>query len=274
MKKDQTGHHFLARLGKTRLRPGGRLATDWLIEHTRFAPDTNVLEVACNMGTTAIGLAKRFDCPITGVDLDENALAKARHNIASANLSHLVQVQYANATALPFPDNSFDVVINEAMLTMLPLVNKQMAVAEYFRVLKPGGVLLTHDVVVSEHNSDAIIEQLRDTIQVKVTPLTETGWNALFSQGGFDNITTLTGGMTLLSPKGLIYDEGWKGALRIIKNALKAENRNTFKRMYQTFNNPANTMGFIAVHSRKAAKDQAAGQAQDTPAANNMGGQI
>ena len=142
MKKDQTGHHFLARLGKTRLRPGGRFATEWLINQTRFAPDTQVLEVACNMGTTAVGLAQRFGCHITGVDLDENALEKARQNIRAAGLEHLVQVQHANATELPFPDNSFDVVINEAMLTMLPLANKEMAVAEYFRVLKPGGVLI------------------------------------------------------------------------------------------------------------------------------------
>lgn len=253
MAKDQTGHYFLARLGKTRLRPGGRRATDWLISQARFTPDTRVLEVACNMGTTAVGLAQRFGCPIIGVDLDNDALAKARQNIAAAGLSELVQVQHANATALPFPDNSFDIVINEAMLTMLPLANKQMAVAEYFRVLKPGGVLLTHDVVVSERDTDAVIERLRDTIQVKVTPLTANGWQELFRQGGFSGITTLTGNMTLLSPAGLLHDEGWGRTLHILKNALKAENRATFKRMYRTFNDPAHSMGFIAVCSRKAA---------------------
>ena len=251
-KKSQTGHHFLASLGKTRLRPGGRRATDWLIEQAQFTPQTQVLEVACNMATTAIGLAQRFGCHINGVDLDHHALEKAERNIAAAGLSSLIQVQHANATALPFPDNSFDVVINEAMLTMLPLANKEMAVAEYFRVLKPGGVLLTHDVVVSEQNTEEAVERLRDTIQVKVTPLTESAWTDLFHRSGFRDITTISGGMTLLSPKGLIYDEGWRRAFQIVRNALKAENRETFKRMYRTFNDPAKTMGYIAVHSRKA----------------------
>ena len=117
-----------------------------------------------------------------------------------------------------------------------------MAVAEYFRVLKPGGVLLTHDVVVSEQNTEEAVERLRDTIQVKVTPLTESAWTDLFHRSGFRDITTISGGMTLLSPRGLIYDEGWRRAFQIVRNALKAENRETFKRMYRT----------IAVHSRKA----------------------
>jgi len=97
------------------------------------------------------------------------------------------------------------------------------------------------------------VERLRDTIQVKVTPLTESGWTDLFHRSGFGNITTISGGMTLLSPKGLIYDEGWRRAFQIVRNALKAENRETFKRMYRTFNDPAKPMGYIAVHSRKAA---------------------
>ena len=250
-KKSQTGHHFLAKLGKTRLRPGGRRATDWLIEQAQFTPQTQVLEVACNMATTAIGLAQRFGCHIEGVDLDFNALEKAERNIAAAGLAQLIHVQHANATALPFPDNSFDVVINEAMLTMLPVANKQAAIAEYFRVLKPNGVLLTHDVVVSDTDSEAIVERLRDTIKVKVTPLTESGWKDLFQQGGFADMKTLRGGMTLLSPLGLIHDEGWLRTFKIIRNALKAENRETFKRMFRTFNDPARSMGFIAVCSKK-----------------------
>jgi len=78
MAKDEVGHNFLARLGKTRLRPGGKKATDWLIANGDFSQDKKVLEVACNMGTTAIGLAKQFGCHIEGVDLDEHALEKAQ----------------------------------------------------------------------------------------------------------------------------------------------------------------------------------------------------
>lgn len=139
MKKEEVGHNFLARLGKTRLRPGGRKATEWLIANGDFSQDKKVLEVACNMGTTAIELASKFGCQIEGVDLDEVALEKARKNIAEKGLQDKIHLQRANAMKLPFEDNSFDIVINEAMLTMLPLEAKMKAVREYYRVLKPNG---------------------------------------------------------------------------------------------------------------------------------------
>lgn len=251
MKKDEVGHNFLAHLGKTRLRPGGRKATEWLIANGDFHADKKVLEVACNMGTTAIGLAKKFDCCIEGVDLDEVALAKAENNIRANQLQDKIHVQRANAMKLPFEDNSFDIVINEAMLTMLPLQAKMKAVAEYYRVLKPNGFLLTHDVMLTTEDSETVIQQLREAINITVTPLTKSGWKNVFTETGFRHVDTFSGDMTLLSPQGLIYDEGIIGAARIVKNALKPENRETFKKMFKVFNDPQKKLNFIAVCSQK-----------------------
>ncbi|MCK3658304.1 hypothetical protein A4G18_06165 [Pasteurellaceae bacterium Pebbles2] len=251
MKKDEVGHNFLARLGKTRLRPGGKKATDWLIANGDFNADKKVLEVACNMGTTAIGLAQQFGCHIEGVDLDEQALEKAKQNIAAAGLQDKINVQRANAMKLPFEDNSFDIVINEAMLTMLPIQAKTKAVEEYFRVLKPGGFLLTHDVMLTTEDAEPIIQQLREAINITVTPLTREDWKTLFLDCGFHNVDSFHGEMTLLSPKGMIDDEGVFGTLRILSNALKAENRQTFKKMFRVFNDPDKKLNFIAVCSQK-----------------------
>lgn len=251
MSKEEVGHNFLARLGKTRLRPGGKRATDWLIANGDFSADKKVLEVACNMGTTAIGLAKQYGCHIEGVDLDEHALEKAKENIVNEGLQDLIHVQRANAMKLPFPDNSFDIVVNEAMLTMLPIEAKKKAIAEYLRVLKPNGFLLTHDVMLVGENHQQILENIRDAINVTVTPLTKEGWKNLFSECGFRNVETYSGEMTLLSPKGLIYDEGVLGTFKIIKNALKSENRKQFKKMFKTFNDPKDKLNFIAVCSQK-----------------------
>ena len=251
MGKEEVGHNFLARLGKTRLRPGGRKATEWLIASGDFNAEKKVLEVACNMCTTAIGLAKQYGCHIEGVDLDENALEKAKANIAANGVQDKIHVQRANAMKLPFDDNSFDIVINEAMLTMLPLEAKMKAVAEYFRVLKPGGFLLTHDVMLVGDDHQTILNNMRKAINVTVTPLTKEGWKNVFLESGFRNVETFSGDMTLLSPKGMIYDEGILGTLKIIKNAMKAENREQFKRIFKTFNDKDRKLNFIAVCSQK-----------------------
>ncbi len=138
----EAGHTFLAKLGKTRLRPGGKEATDWLIQQGAFSQDKQVLEVACNMCTTSIYLAHTYGCHIQGVDINKKALEKAQENISAAGLESYIQVQQANAVKLPFDDNQFDIVLNEAMLTMLPIAIKEKALREYYRVFKAWGYLV------------------------------------------------------------------------------------------------------------------------------------
>ena len=70
----EKGHEFLARIGKTRLRPGGIEATNWLLEKANIKNDSKVLEVACNMGTNLVHIANKYGCDIVGVDLDERAM--------------------------------------------------------------------------------------------------------------------------------------------------------------------------------------------------------
>ena len=252
-KQNEMGHEFLARLGKTRLRPGGREATEWLLSHVDFTIDTRVLEVACNMGTTMIALAEEHGCRITGLDMNPAALAKARANIEAHGLSDVVDVVEGNAMALPFPDAVFDVVINEAMLTMLPRENKAKAIAEYFRVLKPGGVLLTHDVSLRV-TDDAEAAELRAgisrAINVNVDPLSQPMWEELFRSVGFA-IEVQTGDMTLLDPAGLVRDEGFDGAMRIIRNGLRTENVERFRKMFNFFFDHTKEFAYIAIVSKK-----------------------
>jgi hypothetical protein len=70
------------------------------------------------MATTAIEIAQRYGSEIYAIDMDKTALSHARDNVIREGLERQIHVMEANANKLPFPDNSFDVVINEAMLTI------------------------------------------------------------------------------------------------------------------------------------------------------------
>ncbi|MNZ75490.1 Sarcosine/dimethylglycine N-methyltransferase [compost metagenome] len=251
MAKVEAGHTFLARLGKKRLRPGGINATSWLIEQANLSGESRVLEVACNMCTTSIELAEKYHCQITAVDMDAKALEKGRKNIAKHQLQDYITVVQANALKLPFEDESFDIVFNEAMLTMLNASAKKKAISEYYRVLKPGGVLLTHDIMLLKNTPEKLLETLRGIIHVNVSPLPEEDWINTFGEIGFSKVTTNSGAMSLMNPKGMIRDEGFFGALTIIKNGLKKENRSMFKQMFRFFYQAGKNLNYIVVCSKK-----------------------
>lgn len=248
----EAGHQFLARLGKKRLRPGGRKATEWLFQYGKLTRADHVLEIACNMGTTAAELAERFGCQVIAIDMDQQALAKAGQLINRKQLNHLVSIQQADASKLPFADNSFDVVINEAMLTMYANKAKTRLLREYLRVLKPGGRLLNHDIALQNNQANTgLLTQMRQAINVNAQPLLAEEWSSLLQNAGFCQPAMRCGAMTLLSPEGLIYDEGLLGTVRILRNALKAENRQQFFTMFRYFRQHRQQLNYIAMVSNK-----------------------
>jgi len=249
----ELGHNFLARIGKTKLRPGGKVATQWLIESANLNKDSKILEVACNMGTTMISVCKQYGCHIEGIDIEEAHLEKARANIEKAGLSEYLTVKRASAFALPYEDESFDVIINEAMLTMFSNELKEQALQEYYRVLKKGGVLLTHDVCflnVDTNKRSELLNQLRDTLNMPVEPLTLNEWGVLIARNHFE-VEQKWGPMSLVNPRGMIRDEGLLRTIKIIKNAHKKENIETFKKMKALFNGNKEYLGYVAHVSKK-----------------------
>lgn len=96
-----------------------------------------VLDVGGGDGKLAELFARR-GAQVTLVDLDAHMLEAARHRFADAG--QLVETVEGDATRLPFPDGSFDIVSAVTVLCFVGDANR--AVAEMARVLKPDGTLL------------------------------------------------------------------------------------------------------------------------------------
>jgi len=123
----------------------GRAATLELARAAGLDATKRVLDVGSGVGGTSRCLAKEFGCRVTGIDLTDEYCRAAAMLTARTGLAHLVDFRQGDATALPFDDQSFDVVWTEHVAMNIP--DKVRLYAEMHRVLKPGGTLAINDVL-------------------------------------------------------------------------------------------------------------------------------
>jgi ubiquinone/menaquinone biosynthesis C-methylase UbiE len=126
----------------------------------------NVLEVACGTGIVTRRLRDALPRETSFIATDLNS---AMLNFAARKFQtgENVKWQEADASALPFPDQSFDAVVSQFGLMFVP--DKDRAQAEAFRVLRPGGIQIfnvwdsfahndlprtTHEVIASFFDRD------------------------------------------------------------------------------------------------------------------------
>src|SRR6266480_2254684 len=161
-------------------------AGEWrsFIEWLELESDSEVLDVGCGSGGPACFLTRTVGARVTGVDLDEDAVATASEMARDLGLEPIARFEHADAgRALPFDDRRFDTVVCVDSIHQLP--DRRLALSEWHRVLKPGGrVLFTDPVVVTGLVSG---EELAPRSSIGFFVLAVTGENErLLAEAGFE----------------------------------------------------------------------------------------
>ena len=107
-----------------------------------------VLDIGCGAGVDTFVAARMVGSQgkAVGIDMTREMLARARKNLQEISLQN-VSFKEASAEALPFPDESFDVVISNGVFNLIP--DKEKALKEVYRVLKPHGRMMIADQILT-----------------------------------------------------------------------------------------------------------------------------
>lgn len=249
--KTAPGHVVLAAAGKTMLRPGGKAATEMLLELADFKPGDTVLELAASFGYSSIALAERFGVKVVGVEKNPDSVARARANVAAAGLSDRVEIIEGDILHLDRITQEFDWVLAEAILTMQSPSGKAKILSGIGDRLKPGGKFLSHELLAKNRESE-IHKALSEVIRVNSTPLSESGWIALCQNAGLQVEKCQTGGMGLLNLRRMLNDEGFVGTVRIVWNVLsRSQIRDRILAMRRVFQKYQEDLGYIIICAQK-----------------------
>jgi SAM-dependent methyltransferase len=176
----------LAQCGIAGAHPGGLRLTSKLLSMENPGADTVVLDVGCGAGETAAYLGVHYPCKVVAIDINPLMLAKAQSKFAQHQLD--IQLLQANASDLPFPKATFDLVLSESVTIFTKIAP---TLSEYYRVLKPGGRLIAIEITATEELSPAELAEIEPAMEVKHLPTQEL-WEQMFRDAGFTTVGVLT----------------------------------------------------------------------------------
>jgi SAM-dependent methyltransferase len=127
------------------------VANPWTLG--RLEPEERVLDIGSGAGMDSLIAALMVgpEGSVAGIDMTPEMIENARKGAAELSLTNVIFVE-GEAETLPFDDSSFDVVISNGVIDLIP--DKDAVFGEIHRVLVPGGRIQIADVTIQQPVSE------------------------------------------------------------------------------------------------------------------------
>lgn len=165
--------------------PGGISGTETIVRRLGIRSGERVLDLGCGTGYTSCLIARRQDADVVAADLRPKMLTWTKRRALKEHVTDSVRPVAADAHRLPFRNASFDAAVVESVLVFCDV---PVALAELFRVLKPGGRLGCNELtIIGEVPRE---KMMRFSAAFGVAPSVTTGdeWVRAIKDAGFADV--------------------------------------------------------------------------------------
>lgn len=183
---------FLANMGFTK-HIGALAATNQIADWCHISADSYVLDVGCGVGATPIYLVKQRGCRVVGVDITPRMIDRANARAQAANVADRTAFRVADMHDLPFPDDTFDVVMAESVVAFSKV--PVQVIREFMRVAKPGGYVGITEGTWTQPDVPETIVQALSGQAISADLRYPEEWAQILRDGGLADIQTWSGGV-------------------------------------------------------------------------------
>lgn len=253
--KAMSYNEIIGLVRETNRTPGGLNTIKTVSRMLNLNNNTKILDIGTSTGHTALEFGRLLNCEVVGIDINDESIKTATERCKRFKLDK-VKFQIDDATNMSFKDGIFDVVFAGNVTSLVN--NREAALNEYWRVLKPNGYLVAVPMYYIKEPSKKLVEDVRKAIQVNIEVQHKQEWRDFFLRENDEMFEEVDFKFLKCSDKEI--DEFCKNILaREHLKKLSKESMETLEKCYydfmHLFNENNSHMGFTVFIIRRKESD-------------------
>lgn len=167
---------FISFIKETNRCPGGKNSIREIAQNSFLDSKSTILDVGSNTGFNSLEFAHITKSKIYGIDISKSCVNEANHllKIDTQDVQKRVSFKVGSAYDIPYKDNYFDLVMCGGATSFMD--QKDKAVQEYFRVLKPWGFLATTQLFYNRKPPEKVLGDVSKIIGAQIKYLNKEDW--------------------------------------------------------------------------------------------------